>query len=101
MSEEIRICVADLAAYNAGHLHGVWIDAMQELDDIQAQVDAMLAASPVGGMEEYAIHDFEGFDCRGRAYLLSMKRVSEGETSAKLIALWCRLPSFASTVSQS
>jgi hypothetical protein len=27
MSDEIRIYVADLAAYNAGHLHGVWIDA--------------------------------------------------------------------------
>jgi len=62
MSEPIRICVADLAAYNAGHLHGVWIDATLELDDIQAQVDAMLAALPVEGTEEYAIHDFEGFD---------------------------------------
>lgn len=49
MSEEIRIYVADLAAYSAGHLHGVWIDATLTLDDIQAQVDAMLAASPVGG----------------------------------------------------
>ncbi len=62
MSEEIRIYVADLAAYNAGHLHGVWIDATLGLDDIQAQVDVMLAASPVEGAEEYAIHDFEGFD---------------------------------------
>jgi antirestriction protein len=62
MSEEIRIYVADLAAYNAGHLHGVWIDATLDMDDIQAQVDAMLEASPVEGAEEYAIHDFEGFD---------------------------------------
>ena len=36
MSEHIRIYVADLAAYNAGHLHGVWADATQELDDILA-----------------------------------------------------------------
>ncbi|OHC63372.1 MAG: antirestriction protein [Pseudomonadales bacterium RIFCSPLOWO2_02_FULL_63_210] len=62
MSEHIRIYVADLAAYNAGHLHGAWIDATQDMDDIQAQVNAMLAASPVEGAEEYAIHDFEGFD---------------------------------------
>ncbi|MDN5536117.1 antirestriction protein ArdA, partial [Comamonas sp.] len=62
MSEEIRIYVADLAAYNAGYLHGVWIDATLELDDIQAQVDYMLAASPVEGAEGCAIHDFEGFD---------------------------------------
>ncbi|WP_044874631.1 antirestriction protein ArdA [Pseudomonas sp. LFM046] len=62
MSEAIRIYVADLAAYNAGQLHGVWIDATLDLDDIQAEVDAMLAASPVEDAEEYAIHDFEGFD---------------------------------------
>ena len=62
MSEEIRIYVTDLAAYNAGYLQGVWIDATLDMDDIQATVDAMLAASPVKGAEEYAIHDFEGFD---------------------------------------
>ena len=58
---EIRIYVADLAAYNAGILHGVWIDATDDLEDIHAQVGTMLAASPVGGAEEYAIHDHEGF----------------------------------------
>jgi antirestriction protein len=61
MTNEIRIYVADLAAYNAGYLHGVWIDATQELDDIQAEVSAMLKASPVADAEEYAIHDHEGF----------------------------------------
>ena len=61
MSEEIRIYVADLAAYNNGKLHGVWIDATQELDDIQDQINAMLAESPEGFAEEYAIHDYEGF----------------------------------------
>lgn len=45
MSEHIRTYVADLAAYNAGHLLGIWIDTILELDDIQAQVIAMLAAS--------------------------------------------------------
>jgi antirestriction protein len=57
----IRIYVADLAAYNDGHLHGVWIDATLELEEIEAQVQAMLAASPVADAEEYAIHDTEGF----------------------------------------
>ena len=42
MSEEIRIYVADLAAYNNGRLHGVWIDATEEMDDIWAQVNQML-----------------------------------------------------------
>ncbi|MGU2656202.1 antirestriction protein ArdA [Pseudomonas aeruginosa] len=62
MSHEIRIYVADLAAYNAGYLHGVWIDATQNIDDIQDQITAMLAESPVDDAEEYAIHDYEGFD---------------------------------------
>ena len=53
MSNEIRIYGADLAAYNAGHLHGVWINAWDELDDIKAQISEMLAASPVGFAEEY------------------------------------------------
>jgi antirestriction protein len=61
MSNEIKIYVADLAAYNNGELHGVWIDATQDLEDIQAEVNAMLAASPVDDAEEYAIHDHEGF----------------------------------------
>ena len=58
---EIRIYVADLAAYNSGILHGIWIDATLDIDDIQDQVNAMLAASSVEGAEEYAIHDYEGF----------------------------------------
>ncbi|KZE34497.1 antirestriction protein ArdA [Chelatococcus daeguensis] len=38
-----RIYVACLAAYNNGYLHGAWIDADQDAD-------------------EYAIHDYEGFE---------------------------------------
>lgn len=61
MSGEIRIYVADLAAYNNGKLHGVWINATDCFDDIQEQINAMLAESPEGFSEEYAIHDYEGF----------------------------------------
>jgi antirestriction protein len=61
MNEEIKIYVADLAAYNNGKLHGVWIDATQELDDIQDQINEMLAESPEELAEEWAIHDYEGF----------------------------------------
>ncbi len=61
MTQEIRIYVADLAAYNNGKLHGVWIDAMQEIEEIQKQIHKMLAQSPEGFAEEYAIHDYEGF----------------------------------------
>ncbi|MCF6253075.1 MAG: antirestriction protein ArdA [Methylococcaceae bacterium] len=65
MSEEIRVYVADLAAYNNSFLHGVWIDATLELDDIQEQVSEILKATPLDEEaeeeEEYAIHDYEGF----------------------------------------
>ncbi len=60
-SAEPRIYVACLAAYNAGRLHGRWIDANQPPEDIWEEVDAMLAASPEPGAEEWAIHDYEGF----------------------------------------
>jgi antirestriction protein ArdA len=62
MSTEIRIYVTDLAAYNNGKLHGVWINVTDDLDDIQEQINKMLASSPEGFAEEYAIHDYEGFD---------------------------------------
>jgi len=61
MSEEIRIYVADLAAYNNGKLHGIWINACDDLDAIKTQINEMLSASPEGFAEEYAVHDYEGF----------------------------------------
>lgn len=57
-----RIYVACLAAYNNGFLHGAWIDADQDADEIRDAIAAMLARSPVEHAEEYAIHDYEGFE---------------------------------------
>lgn len=57
-----RIYVACLAAYNSGYLHGAWINADQDADEIRAEIAAMLARSPMKGAEEYAIHDYEGFE---------------------------------------
>ena len=62
MCKEIRIYVADLAAYNNGILHGIWINACDDLEDIKAQINKMLACSPEEEAEEYAIHDYEGFE---------------------------------------
>lgn len=62
MSQETpRIYVACLAAYNAGKLHGIWIEATDELESIQAQVQRMLSTSPEPVAEEYAIHNYENF----------------------------------------
>jgi antirestriction protein len=56
-----RIYVACLAAYNSGKLHGEWIDANQDADDIWTEITAILKASPEPFAEEWAVHDFEGF----------------------------------------
>lgn len=74
---EPRIYVACLAAYNNGHLHGAWIDAAQEPWAIYDAVRVMLAASPIAGAEEWAIHDYEGFRGIRIEEYASFDRVSE------------------------
>lgn len=59
---EIRIYVACLASYNNGILHGRWIDATQGEDHIWDGIKAMLKSSPEADAEEYAIHDYDGFE---------------------------------------
>jgi antirestriction protein len=56
-----RIWVTDLAAYNAGVHHGRWIEAAQEPEEIQREIDELLASSPEPGAEEWAIFDQEGW----------------------------------------
>ena len=61
-----EIYVASLADYNNGYLHGSWIRADQETDDIHKEIETMLWASPVLLAEgesygDWAIHDSEGF----------------------------------------
>ena len=61
-----RIYVASLLDYNAGTLHGAWVDATQSTEAIAGAVEDMLKASPEArecGLpaEEWAIHDYEGF----------------------------------------
>lgn len=59
--ERPRIWIASLADYNNGRLHGDWIDANQDPDDIQQAAWRILASSPEPGAEEWAIHDYDGF----------------------------------------
>jgi len=55
-----RVYVACLASYNAGILHGEWIDAT-DADTIREAIAGMLKGSPEPMAEEWAIHDYEGF----------------------------------------
>lgn len=59
-----KIYVACLSAYNNGHLHGLWIDATQEPEEIEDDIKWMLSWSPVAddeSCEEWAIHDYENW----------------------------------------
>ena len=63
MNQKLKpmIYVACLAAYNAGHLHGEWLDAAREAAEIQEDIRAILQSSPVDSGGDFAIHDYEGF----------------------------------------
>ncbi|MFC1609843.1 antirestriction protein ArdA [Myxococcota bacterium] len=58
--DEPRAYAACISSYAAGVLHGRWISADQDPDDIQAEIEQMLAESPEPGAEEFAWHDYCG-----------------------------------------
>lgn len=64
--DESRIYVASLSDYNNGILHGRWIDATEDVEEMWTHVTEMLRSSPTAlrfgqVAEEWAIHDYEGF----------------------------------------
>lgn len=76
-SQEPRIYVACLAAYNAGRLHGRWISAAKGEAHIWHETRAMLADSPEPGPEEHAIHDYENFQGAAISEYASFESVCE------------------------
>ena len=89
-----RIYVACLAAYTAGYLHGEWIDATLDPDELAEEIQAMLKESPARG-EEFAIHDTDDFCGYDVHEYESLKRVSQiaqliaehGEAAAGFLAV--------------
>ena len=55
-----RIYIACLAAYNAGQLHGDWVEATSDADEMHEAAQVVLASSPQARAEEWVIHDHEG-----------------------------------------
>ncbi len=96
MTDTPRIYVAGVTAYNAGTLRGVWIDATKELEEIQAEVQVMLAESPEPIAEEWALHDHESFGGIHLSEWASLKEVhgiallieEHGALGAELVAHW-------------
>lgn len=66
-TSEKNVYVASLSDYNAGILHGRWIEcdgktADEIGDEVKEILDTSIAAKRYGDIaEEYAIHDHEGF----------------------------------------
>lgn len=58
---ERRIWIGCLAAYNAGTLHGEWVDVEGDAEELEEAKDRILAASPEPNAEEWFIADHEGF----------------------------------------
>ncbi|MFD7162802.1 antirestriction protein ArdA [Streptomyces violascens] len=56
-----QVYVACLASYNNGILHGEWIDATQDTNDIYEGIAKVLRTSPIPDAEEFAIHDYDDF----------------------------------------
>ena len=75
MSDTPRVYIRCLASYNAGHLHGKWIDAT-DYDCIMEEIQEVLESSPEPG-EEWAIHDYENFHGLELSEYESIDRVAE------------------------
>jgi antirestriction protein len=75
-----RIYIASLSDYVAGALHGTWIDARQDADEIWNEVNDMLQRSPSPGAEEIALHDYDGF---GPLHLSEYERIETLSTLAQ------------------
>lgn len=92
-----RIYVASLSDYNAGILHGEWIDATDDLETMQVELDDMLASSAMLSRygevaEEWAIHDYEGFgvlQLSEHESLETISRIGDGIiTHGEAFAAW-------------
>jgi antirestriction protein len=56
-----RVWVASLADYNAGRLHGEWLDAAVDTTTLNDEVRRILASSTEPDAEEWAIFDYDDF----------------------------------------
>lgn len=92
-----KIYVACLSAYNSGHLHGLWIDATQEPEDIEDDIKWMLSWSPVAddeACEDWAIHDYENFESfsireyENLEYISKLAQVLDNADDAEAMAAW-------------
>jgi len=71
------IYVACLASYNAGILHGDWIDANEPVEALSEAINTILKSSPAQDAEEWAVHDYDGFGSIELGEYPDLEQVSE------------------------
>jgi antirestriction protein len=59
--EKPKVWIGCLGAYNNGALHGEWIDATKDVEEMREAVRGMLETSPIENAEDYFVADSEGF----------------------------------------
>jgi antirestriction protein len=88
------IYIACLSAYNNGRLHGAWINADRDVDEIQEDVEFILSYSPEDDAEEWAIHDYQGFEGLKIKEYEDLEKVSELAQAiaehGKAFSLYCQ-----------
>lgn len=73
----LLVYFASLADYNAGRLHGRWVDLgqMTSTEDIHREIQSMLDKSEEPFAEEWAIHDYQNFHHLSLSEHLSLERL--------------------------
>ena len=73
----MKIYVACLASYNAGHLFGEWINLenINNIEELETSVNNMLKKSPIINAESFAVHDYDDFPNLGE--YPSFKKIME------------------------
>ena len=76
-----QIWVGSLADYNNGRLHGVWMDATLEPDELEAATQFMLRNGYTPGAEDWAImdhQDFGGYNVGEYASFRAVSLIAQG-----------------------
>jgi antirestriction protein len=81
--ERIAVWAGALSAYNSGILHGEWLQADVEPEELWDGVHRVLQTSPQPNEEEFGIFDHEGFQGIHLGEFESVERVT---TLARLVA---------------
>lgn len=90
-----RVWVGSLADYNNGRLHGVWLDATLDPDELHNAIQFMLRNGYTPGAEEWGIFDYDefgGYQVEEYTSLETVSRIAKGVAEhGPAFAAWVEL----------